>query len=124
MATAKQKAWRAKFARMFGGKKKRSRTNKKTGGKMAKRSKKSFSSGGFGTKAIFPLSGILGGAVLGLGAAALAKRFIGAPLGNFTGAASGFAVGGIGGAIGGYIHDNIGNVGGASNGNLADSGGF
>jgi len=56
---------------------------------------------------------MLGAAVLGVGAAALAKRFVGAPLGNFTGAALGFAVGGLGGALGGYVHDNIGNIGGA-----------
>lgn len=63
---------------------------------------------------LLPVGGILGAALLGVGAAAIAKRFLGAPLGNFTGAALGFAVGGIGGAAGGYLHDNIGNIGGAS----------
>jgi hypothetical protein len=55
---------------------------------------------------------MLGAVVMGVGAAALAKRFIGAPLGNFTGAALGFAVGNVGGGLGGYLHDNLGNVGG------------
>ena len=84
---------------------------------MARRRGKSRRSGGImsGGK-LFPVGGLLGAAILGVGAAALAKRFIGAPLGSFTGAALGFAVGGIGGAAGGYLHDTIGNVGGASGG--------
>ena len=81
----------------------------KIGGFMARRGRKR--GGGFGKK-LLPIGGMLGAAILGVGAAALAKRFIGAPLGAFTGAALGFAVGGIGGAAGGYLHDNIGNVGG------------
>lgn len=85
---------------------------KKRGVKMAKRGRKS-SRGGFG-KAMFPVGGFIGAALLGLGVAAVAKRFVGTPLGSFTGAAAGFAVGGLPGAVGGYVHDNIGNVGGAS----------
>lgn len=55
----------------------------------------------------------------GMGAAAASKRFIGAPLGSFTGAASGGALAMLkhqnilGSIVGGYVHDNIGNVGGA-----------
>jgi hypothetical protein len=65
-------------------------------------------SGGFG--------GLGGGNMIdaglkGVGAAALAKRFLGAPLGNFTGAAAGFLMTkSIWGAAGGFGHDNIGNV--------------
>jgi len=70
-----------------------------------------------GSKGIIPVGGLLGSALLGLGAAAVAKRFIGAPLGGMTGAAAGFAVGGIGGAAGGFIHDTIGNVGGSTGSN-------
>jgi hypothetical protein len=71
------------------------------------------SSGGYGKK-ILPVGGFIGAALLGLGAAAVAKRFVGAPLGQFTGAAGGFLIGGLPGAVGGYLHDNIGNVGGAA----------
>lgn len=76
-------------------------------------------SGGFGmgSKGILPVGGLLGSALLGLGAAAVAKRFIGAPLGSMTGPAAGFLVGGLGGAAGGFVHDNIGNVGGATGSN-------
>jgi len=81
---------------------------------MARRSRKRSGGSIGGMRAIFPVGGIVGSALLGLGAAAVAKRFIGAPLGSFTGAATGFAVGGIGGALGGWVHDNIGNVGGAA----------
>jgi len=79
---------------------------------MARRSRRG--SGSFGGKTLLPTGGMLGKALLGMGAAAVAKRFLGAPLGAFTGAAVGYAVGGIGGAAGGYVHDNIGNVGGQS----------
>jgi hypothetical protein len=94
--------------------------HRRKGGSMAKK-KSSRRSGGFGGmgKAIFPVGGFIGGAILGLGAAALAKRFIGAPLGDVTGAVAGFAIGGLPGAAGGYIHDNIGNVGGAKSGGIA-----
>jgi hypothetical protein len=79
-------------------------------------------SGGFGgmaSKGILPVGGFIGAALLGLGAAAVAKRFIGAPLGGFTGAGAGFLIGGLPGAVGGYVHDNIGNVGGPSSGGIA-----
>lgn len=68
------------------------------------------------SRGILPVGGFIGAAMLGIGGAAIAKRFIGAPLGGFTGAASGFLVGGLPGAVGGWVHDNIGNVGGASGG--------
>lgn len=78
------------------------------------RGRRSFGGGGgMMSRGIMPVGGIIGAALLGLGAAAVAKRFVGAPFGQFTGAASGFAVGGLGGALGGYVHDNIGNIGGA-----------
>lgn len=64
----------------------------------------------------------------GVGAAALAKRFVGAPLGQWTGTGAGAGaalitkkgtMGMVAGAVGGYIHDNVGNVGGAtSSGNI------
>jgi len=83
---------------------------------MARRSKRS---GGFGGgRKLLPVGGMLGAALLGLGAAAVTKRFVGAPLGTFTGAAAGFAVGGLGGALGGWLHDNIGNTGGSSAGGV------
>lgn len=118
MATAKQRAWRAKFARMYGGGRKKKRTRTSTGGSMARRRRKSSyrgrrrggSRGGMMSKGILPVGGFIGAALLGLGASAVAKRFIGSPLGGFTGAAAGFAVGGLPGALGGYVHDNIGNV--------------
>jgi hypothetical protein len=72
------------------------------------------------SRGIMPVGGFIGSALVGLGAAAVAKRFVGAPLGGFTGAAAGFLVGGLGGAAGGFVHDNIGNVGGAS---ISSSGG-
>lgn len=65
-------------------------------------------------RGLLPVGGFVGAALLGLGAAAVAKRFIGAPIGGFTGAAAGFLVGGLPAAIGGYVHDNIGNIGGAT----------
>lgn len=82
---------------------------------MAKRGRRSRS-GGFGARSggMLKVGGFIGAALLGLGAAAVAKRFIGSPLGSFTGAAAGFLLGGIPGAAGGYVHDNIGNVGGSS----------
>ena len=91
---------------------------------MARRgySRRGVSRGGFGgkmTNGFIRPSGIIGAAILGLGTAALVKRFVGAPLGQYTGAASGFVVGGLGGALGGYLHDNVGNVGGG-----ASSGGY
>lgn len=86
------------------GKKRKSR-----GGNMARRRKGSFSRG-FGGG-----SDLIGSGLKGMGAAALAKRFVGAPLGSFTGAAAGFLISkNIYGALGGFVHDNIGNVGGSS----------
>lgn len=44
--------------------------------------------------------------IKGVGTAVLVRRFVGAPLGGFTGAAAGFLTSGIAGALGGYIADN------------------
>lgn len=83
---------------------------------MARRHSRRASSGGFGGgKSLVNTGGFIGSALKGMGAAALTKRFVGAPLGTFTGAAAGYLLGGgIAGAVGGYVHDNIGNVGGGS----------
>lgn len=92
---------------------KRGKTSKRRGGTMARRkSSRRSSGGGMGGmgRGLFPVGGVLGAAMIGIGAAAVAKRFIGAPLGGLTGAAAGFVVGGPAGAAGGYVHDNIGNV--------------
>jgi hypothetical protein len=67
----------------------------------------------------------IGSALEGMGTAALTKRFIGAPLGNLTGAGAGAAYGFIrkrniiATAVGGWMHDNIGNImpGGSTSGN-------
>jgi len=81
---------------------------------MARRGRRG-SRGGFGMGG----GDLIGSGLKGMGAAALAKRFVGAPLGTFTGAAAGFLVSrNLYGAIGGFVHDNVGNVGGASGGNL------
>ena len=91
-------------------------TKKSRGGKMVRHRRGKSSGGGMLSRGIMPVGGLLGAAILGVGAAALAKRFIGAPLGGFTGAALGFTVGGVGGAAGGWLHDNIGNLGGGATG--------
>lgn len=90
----------------------------RSGGKMAKKKKSGGGTSGLGGlgKPMFHLSGIVAAGVSGMGVAALAKRFLGAPLGQYTGAALGFAVGGLGGAAGGYLHDNLGNQGTSSGG--------
>lgn len=85
------------------------------GGTMAKKKGTHRARGGFGGG-----SDMIDAGLAGMGAAALTKRFIGAPLGGFSGAAAGAAYAYIkhknllGAALGGYVHDNIGNVGGAS----------
>jgi hypothetical protein len=70
--------------------------------------------------------GMIGSVLMGLGAAAVAKRFIGAPLGTYTGAAAGALASPnkLGGILGGWLHDNIGNVGGATGSNLPYAGGI
>lgn len=91
---------------------------------MARRGKRRGGGGGFGraTRGILPISGMIGAGLLGMGAAATTKRFVGAPAGTLTGALVGFLVGGLGGAVGGWVHDNLGNIGAQSaggNGSLA-----
>jgi hypothetical protein len=62
MATAKQRAWRAKFASMYGGGRKKAR-KKTTGGKMARKRSRGRSKGGFGgILSTNNLLGTLGGA--------------------------------------------------------------
>lgn len=99
-----KKAWA-----VFRGGKTTSRAKSGGRGRMARRKyTRRSSGGGFG-------GDMLGNALKGMGAAAAAKRFIGAPLGAFTGAAAGYLISkNLYGALGGYVHDNIGNVGGAS----------
>jgi hypothetical protein len=55
-------------------------------------------------RGIIPVSGLIGSALLGAGAASLAQRFAPNILGGWTGPAAGFAVGGLPGAIAGYFH--------------------
>jgi hypothetical protein len=117
--TRKKKSWNMSnpLYRYLHGGKKASRRTERTGGTMARRGRRGRSrSGGRG----FGGSDIIDSALAGMGTAAVAKRFIGAPLGTFTGAAAGGAYSFIrhknliGGILGGWVHDNIGNVGGAS----------
>lgn len=122
MATAKQRAWRARFAQLYGKKRgasKRMRRTRVRGVRMAKRR------GGFKRAMGGSPGSFITSVLMGMGAAAVAKRFIGAPLGGFTGAAAGagtsmvFKGNMIGAAAGGWLHDNIGNVGGATGGAVA-----
>jgi hypothetical protein len=64
MATAKQRAWRAKFARMYGGGRKKASRTTKRGGSMARRKKgRGRSKGGMGgLLSTRNLIGTLGGA--------------------------------------------------------------
>jgi len=116
MATAKQKAWRKIFGERFGGKKKRSKRSR--GASMAKKGK-SRRKGGFSS------GGLMGGDIIsaaleGIGAASLTRKFVGAPLGQFTGAGAGAAWGVlkhknvVGAAAGGWLYDNIVSTGGAA----------
>lgn len=101
----------AKQRKYFGKRSKRSNP----GGLMARRGRRGRSSGGS-----FGRGDFLSSALEGVGSAALMKRFVGAPLGTFTGVASGAGWAFVkkknvlAAALGGYVHDNIGNVGGAS----------
>lgn len=83
------------------------------GGKMARRKKG-------GSRSFGKQNTLVRDVFVGMGAAAAAKRFIGAPLGGYTGAAAGGAAvyltrgSLLGGLVGGFVHDNIGNTGGMS----------
>jgi len=94
-------------------KKSKSGRKSKRGGTMARR-RSGRRSGGFGIPTMG--KGLVGSLLMGMGAAAVAKRFVGAPLGSFTGAAAGglAAPNKLAGAAGGWLHDNLGNVGGSS----------
>jgi hypothetical protein len=119
MASAKQKAWRVKFGRMYGGGKKKSRRS--TGGTMAKKSKKSGGFGGMGMNrvltpknSLFTIGGALVAPRLGMNAqiGAAAGGFAGAGL---MGAAAGYFLGApIANALGGIT----GQAGNASSGDL------
>lgn len=52
-------------------------------------------------------TGIIGNAVMGAGAATLVENTGIQPLGQWTGVAAGFAVGGVGGALGAYLRNVI-----------------
>ena len=120
MATAKQKAWRKKFATMYGGKTKSKRSSPKKakrkaysrGYTMARR-KKSYrrsSSGRGKMKGALIGVGSAGTALIaGVGAAALNKRFAPQFI-PFQGGLAGFGIGGLMGAVGGALHDFVGNV--------------
>lgn len=100
MATAKQRAWRAKFASMYGGKKRSKRSSRK-GGTMAKRKysrrRRGGGFGGFSTGRLLTVKN----AAFTVGGATLAPRFgmdakIGGAVGGYLGA-------GLMGAVVGYF---------------------
>ena len=117
--SAAAKAWGAKMKRLRNKvvtrsttKRKRS-TTKRTGGvqmarrrrtsvrRYAKKSKNIVNSG------LFNVTGILGNAIKGAGAAAIAEKFLPQVI-PYQNAAVGFAVGGVGGAGGALLKDLIG----------------
>lgn len=73
-----------------------------------------------GIRAPFHPGGLLGAAILGFGAAAVAKRFAPGLLGGWTGAAAGFAMAGLPGAVAGWFHDGT-SIGGAQQNAVAYS---
>lgn len=81
----------------------------KRGVGMARRGRRGGSRGGFGG------GNFVTDLLAGMGAAAATKRFVGQPLGSFTGLAAGagtamvFKKNMVAYAAGGFIHDNIGN---------------
>jgi len=118
MAKRRKKAWGPSnplYRYLHGGKKatKTARRRNSRGGNMGR--KKSGGKRQFGAQ-----NSLVRDLFVGMGAAAATKRFVGAPLGSFTGAAAGAATSFLlrgnllGGVAGGFIHDNIGNIGGAS----------
>ena len=115
MATAKQKAWRKRFAAIYGGKKKkaysRPRARTRTRGiNMVRRRRRSLTrrSYGGGTKrGMIGTGGLIGTLLVGAGAASVANGILGQPLGKFTGAAAGYLVGGLAGAAAGFASDNL-----------------
>ena len=119
MATAKQRAWRAKFARLYGGGRKRARSKMSGGGSMARRGrgrKRGFGGGGMMTSG--PIKGFkvgrgIVGALLTGAIAGYAVQYlpINVPYKNLL---AGFAVGGIAGAGGAYVAQNYLGMGGAA----------
>jgi len=110
MATAKQKAWRDKFARMYGGGRKkasRSRTSKR-GGSMGKKRRIS-SRGGFGS---FGGMGMLKNVAIGVG--------VGSLMGGLIGVGGAYVLGGIPAAAGAYfapqIRSTLSGITGGTNG--------
>jgi len=81
---------------------------KKAGGSMARKKKSYSRRGGMSRislqKGIFPVGGILASALIGAGAATLQEKFAPQVI-PYQGVAAGFAVGGIGGAIGAAVRD-------------------
>lgn len=110
----RKRAWNMSnpLYRYLHGGKKAKKSNSRVGGNMArKRRGARRSGGGFGG------GNMIDAGLKGMGIAAVAKRFVGAPLGGFTGAAAGYLMTkSLYGAIGGYVHDNIGNSGSSSSG--------
>lgn len=77
--------------------------------KMARRrySRRRGSSGNlFGGKRLLPVSGMIAAALLGAGAATLSEKIIPQVI-PYQGAAIGFAVGGVGGAVGALARDML-----------------
>ena len=95
------------------------RKRKSTGGlTMAKRGRKSRGGGSSKglMKAIFPVSGIIAGALIGAGAATLQEKVL-PQYHPLQGTAAGFVVGGIPGAVGAFARNALaGNNGGTSAG--------
>jgi hypothetical protein len=113
----KKRAWNMSnplYRYLHGGKKASVSRKSRRSGTMARRKHfgRKSSGGGFGGRSL------VNGIFVGMGAAAMAKRFVGAPLGAFTGAGAGAASAFllkenlIGSIAGGALHDFVGNVGG------------
>jgi hypothetical protein len=112
MATAKQIAWRAKFARLYGGGKKRSRKRArvKTMARFRKRGRGSgrrnmLMSGVMPMK--FGLKGVAGAAIAGGVAGYIASRYLPNIAGKYQPHAAGFLVGGVPGVVGALILPGI-----------------
>ena len=114
MTTAKQRAWRAKFAAMYGGKKKTSRKTRVRGVKMARKRSFKRSSGGLGS--LLSGKGKIG-AMLGMGIiGSIAGGYIGGMIAEkilpsvpLAKVAGGFIGGGALGAGAVYLMPNLPN---------------
>jgi hypothetical protein len=80
------------------------------------------SRGGFGgmnlKRGLFPVSGIIAGALIGAGVSTLQEKFLPQVI-PFQGAAAGFAVGGLAGAAGALVRDML--KGGTTSGIYANN---